>query len=208
MRLPIMTHNIKPSAKTAIAGALCGLALISLGACSQAPARNADTYYDIRPQIADIAFGSDKVLKIQSVSVKGLQSGRSLVIESGTNPVQYQEVRGHLWHVAPSDLIETALVNALTKASQDLKIGTSDTIDNEELRLKIVVSQFHIAPDTSAHIAFDAMLKDKRGKIITSTRYQMNEPILGTGYEAAVSALENGLSDAFSALAKDMAAAL
>lgn len=208
MRLPIMKNNITPYAKTALRGGFCGLALITLAACSQAPARNADTYYDVRPQITDIAFGSDKVLKIQSVSVKGLQSGRSLVIESATNPVQYQEVRGHLWHVAPSDLIETALADALIKASQDLKIGTGDTIDNEDLRLKIVVSQFHISPATSAHIAFDAMLKDKRGKIITSTRYQISEPVTAAGYEGAVSALEKGLSNAFSALAQDMAAAL
>ena len=208
MTSPIMTHNMTPFAKTALRGALCGVALLALGACSQAPARNADTYYDLQPQIADIAFGSDKVLKIQSVSVKGLQSGRSLVIESGENPVRYQEVRGHLWHVAPSEMIETALANALIEASQDLKVGTSDTIDNVEFRLKIVVSQFHIQPGTSAHIAFDAMLKNKRGKIITSTRYEISEPITGTGYDGAVRALESGLANAFSTLAHDVAAAL
>ena len=208
MTSPIIKHTIAPFTKTAMQGAICGLALLALGACSQAPARNADTYYDLQPQIAQIAFGSDKVLKIQSVSVKGLQSGRSLVIESGENPVRYQEVRGHLWHVAPSALIETALANALIAASQDLKIGTSDTIDNEELRLKIVVSQFHIQPGTSAHIAFDAILKDKRGKIITSTRYAVSKPVTGAGYEGAVRALEMGLEDVFSALASDIAATL
>ena len=68
-----------------------------------------DTYYDMQPDIAPVTFQSDKTLKLQSVSVKGLQSGRSLVIEKATNPVQYQEVRGHLWHVAPSTLIENAI---------------------------------------------------------------------------------------------------
>ena len=191
-----------------ITSGMIGMTLLVLTACAAAPARDADTYYDLRPTVAPLAFGSTKILKIQSVTVKGLQSGRPLIFEKSTNPVQYQEARGHLWHLAPSSLIETALANALTSASQDLIIGTADTIDNEDLRLKLVVSKFHFAPDHSAYLSFDAIIKDKRGKILSSTSYDIVEPLNASGYEAAVLALEAALSAGITAMSADIASAL
>lgn len=181
-----------------------GLGLWLLSACSSAPARDADTYYDMRPEIAPVTFQSDKTLKLQSVSVKGLQSGRSLVIEKATNPVQYQEVRGHLWHVAPSTLIENAISESLMAASQDLLIGTSETVDNEDMRLRIVVRKFHFTPSQNAHLAFAAVIKDRSGKIISSTNYDITEPITIAGYEGAVLALETAMSQAIADLVSDI----
>ena len=188
--------------------ALVGMSLFALAACSSAPARDADVYYDLRPEIAPITFGSTQTLKLQSVSVKGLQSGRSLVFELASAPVQFQEVRGHLWHVSPSELIESAVANALGSASQDLIIGTTDTIDEEDLRLKLIVEKFHFTPDQSAKISFDAVLKNKRGKIIFSQRYNVETDISASGYQGAVSALEDGLASSITAMANDISAAL
>ena len=187
---------------------ICGLALCALAACSSAPARDADTYYDLRPEIADITFGTTQVLQVQSVSVKGLQSGRSLVFETAASPVQYQEVRGHLWHVAPATLIETALADSLMAASQDMVIGTNDTIDDEDFRLKLIVSKFHFSPSQNAHIALDAVIKDRKGKIISSTRYDVQEPLSGSDYSDAVKALETALARIITALGSDIASAL
>ena len=198
-----LTHNAQ-HLSALVTSALCGVGLLLLSACSSAPARDADTYYDMRPDIADITFQSDKTLKIQSVSVKGLQSGRSLVMEKATSPVQYQEVRGHLWHVAPSTLIENAISEALISASQDLQIGTADTVDNEDMRLRIVVRKFHFTAQQNAYLAFAAVLKDKRGKIISSTNYDITEPVTEAGYEGAVLALEKAMSQAVTALAADI----
>ena len=188
--------------------AVCALALASLAACTSAPARDADVYYDLRPQIENVSFGSTKTMKLQSVSVKGLQSARPLVFEASRTPAQYQEVRGHLWHVAPSTLLEVAIGNALISASTDLVVGTSDNIDDEDLRLRVIVSKFHFSPNDAAHIAFDAVIKDRRGKIVSSTRYDVSEPITAEGYENAVLALEAALAQAITALAKDIAATL
>ena len=199
-----MTHNYK----SMIRAALGGLILTALGACSSAPARDADTYYDLRPEIAAVSFGSEKTLKLQSVSVKGLQSGRSLVFQADSNPVQYQEVRGHLWHVAPSSLIETATAQALISASQDLIIGTSDTVDNEDYRLKIAVSQFHFVPNDKAIVVFDAVLKDRRGKIISSSRHNVSKPLSGSDYQSAVLGLEEALRAAIADMSAKIAAAL
>lgn len=185
--------------------AVGALALASLAACSSAPARDADVYYDLRPQIEQIAFGSTKTMKLQSVSVKGLQSARPLVFEASSAPLQYQEVRGHLWHVAPSNLLEVAVSNALIQASTDLVIGTSDNIDDEDLRLRLIVQKFHFTPNEAAHIAFDAVIKDRRGKIVTTKRYDVSHPMTGAGYQNAVLALEEALAQAISALANDMA---
>lgn len=196
-------------AKTGIFNAtLTGLALLALAACSSAPARDADVFYDVRPEIAAVTFGTDKVLKVQSVSVKGLQSGRPLVFEKATNPIQLQDARGHLWHVSPSDLIEAAIVTALSDASQDLVIGSSDTIDNEDYRLKLIVSKFHFTPGSQAYFAFDGVLKDKRGQIISTSQYEFNEPLNAGDYPSAVRALESAMEKAVAELATDIASAI
>ena len=191
-----------------ITATMLGFGLMALSACSSAPARDADIFYDLRPEIADVTFGSDKIIKVQSVSIKGLQSGRPLVIENGQAPVQFQDLRGHLWHEPPASLIETALVDAMMKASQDVTFGTSDTVDDEDYRLKLVISKFHFQPGKTAHLAFDAVVKDKRGKIVSTTRYDFVEPINGTDTAQAVAALEIALTKAITAIAGDIANAL
>lgn len=205
-----MMHNTPRTARKSrlIGSALFGISLLTLSACTSAPARDADIFYDLRPEIGAVTFGSDKVLKVQSVSIKGLQSGRPLVIETAQDPVQFQDLRGHLWHEAPASLIETALVDALIAASQDLVIGTSDTVENEDYRLKLVISKFHFTPGQSAYLAFDSVVKDKRGKIISTTRHALEEPISGPNTQQAVAALEIALTKAIMAITKDIAAAL
>lgn len=183
-------------------------ALFALAACSSAPARQADIYYDLRPTIAPVSFASNDTLEIQSVTVKGLQSARSLVIETGKSPVQYQEVRGHLWHVAPSNLIERAVTDALSSASQDMVIGSSQTVDNEDYRLKLTVEKLHFTPSETAHLDIEAVLKNKSGKIITTKRYQIAQAIAGSDNQAAVMALEMALADMIGQLAKDIRSAL
>lgn len=183
-------------------------ALLALAACSSAPARQADIYYDLRPTIAPVSFASNKVLEVQSVTVKGLQSARSLVIETGISPVQYQEVRGHLWHVAPSNLIERAVTDALSSASQDMVIGLSQTVDNEDYRLKLTVEKLHFKPADAAHLDIEAVLKNKSGKIITTKRYQIAQAITGSDNQAAVMALELALADMIGQLAQDIRSAL
>ena len=93
---------------------------------------------------------------------------------------------------------------SLMAASQDLLIGTSETVDNEDMRLRIVVRKFHITPAQNAHLAFAAVIKDKSGKIISSTNYDISEPITGSGYESAVLALEKAMSQAIEDLVSDI----
>ena len=184
------------------------LGLILLSACAAAPARDADKYYDLRPAIAPLSFGSTQSLAIQSVSVKGLQSARPLIALQNQSPIQYGEIRGHLWHIAPSTLWQRAVADTLSAASQDLKIGTTDTIDDEDYRLKLSVTQFHFVPAEKAVIDFEAVLKNSRGKIISVNRYSAEQPIDSEEIGDAVIALQNALSDALSLLAKDLKAAL
>ena len=184
------------------------MGLILLSACAAAPARDADKYYDLRPAIAPVSFGSSQSLAIQSVSVKGLQSARPLVVLQNNAPIQYGEIRGHLWHIAPSTLWQRAVADSLSEASQDLKIGTTDTVDDEDYRLKLSVTQFHFVPAEKAVIDFEAVLKNRRGKIISVNRYGAEQPIASQEVGEAVVALQNALSEAVALLAKDLKAAL
>ena len=186
--------------------ALAGL--IMLSACAAAPARDADKYYDLRPVIEPISFGSAKSLAVQSVSVKGLQSARPLIALQNDAPIQFGEIRGHLWHVAPSTLWQRAIADSLADASQDLKIGTTDTVDDEDYRLKVTVTQFHFVPSQKAIIDFEAILKNSRGKIVTVKRYQAEQPLAGADIGDAVIALQEASSAAITQLAQDLKAAL
>ena len=200
-----MKHYVMSKTANLIA-VIMGVVLLS--ACAAAPARDADKYYDLSPVIAPITFGSEQSLAIQSVSVKGLQSARPLIALQNKAPIQYGEIRGHLWHIAPSTLWQRALADSLSAASQDLQIGTTDTIDDEDYRLKISVTDFHFVPSETAIIDFEAVLKNKRGKIISVNRYSAAEPISGDDIGAAVIGLQTALSKAISLLAQDIQTAL
>ena len=200
-----MKHNLMKKSATFIA-AMMGLLLLS--ACAAAPPRDADKYYDLKATIAPLSFGSQQSLAVQSVSVKGLQSARPLVELQNAEPIQYGEIRGHLWHVAPSTLWQRAVADALSEASSDLKIGTTDTIDNEDFRLKISVTQVHFVPNQKAVIDFEAILKDSRGKIVSVNRYSAEQAISGNDVAGAVIALQDALSSAIAQLAQDVKAAL
>ena len=105
-------------------------------------------------------------------------------------------------------LWQRAVADALSEASSDLKIGTTDTIDNEDFRLKISVTKFHFVPNQKAVIDFEAILKNSRGKIVSVNRYSAEQAISGNDVAGAVIALQDALSSAIAQLAQDVKAAL
>ena len=186
--------------------AIC--ASLFLAACTAAPARVADKYYDLQPRIGSFMFGSNASIRVDSITVKGLQSGRPLVIQAGDAPVHYEEVRGHLWHVAPSTLLQRAIVDALSDASGDATIGTSETLDTNDFRLKLTVTKLVIMPDEAAAIDIEAVLKNKSGDILLVETYQGQTGVRGAGYDAAVLAMQDALADVITRLAADIRQAL
>ena len=196
----------RTSMKWAPLVAIC--ASLVLAACAAAPARVADKYYDLQPRIGSFMFGTNASIRVDSVTVKGLQSGRPLVIQAGDAPVYYEEVRGHLWHVAPSTMLQRAFVDALSEASGDATIGTSDTLDMSDMRLKLTVTKLIIMPNEAAAIDIEAVLKNKSGDIILVQDYQGQTATRGAGYEGAVLAMQDALADVIGRLAADIRQAL
>jgi ABC-type uncharacterized transport system auxiliary subunit len=183
-------------------------AMLVLAACSAAPVRSPDTHYDLEVTMAPVSFGTEATIALRRVDVRGLQSGRSLVIITGTAPVRFQEQRGHFWHVATPTLIERAFLTAMNDASTDATFGTSDSFDEVDYRLLLTVSRFAHVPAGEAMVDFDATVTTSDGDVLLARSYWGRAPLAGDRPADGVNGLGVALGEAMAVFAGELAAAL
>ena len=183
-------------------------AMLVLAACSAAPVRSPDTHYDLEVTMAPVSFGTEATIALRRVDVRGLQSGRSLVIITGTAPVRFQEQRGHFWHVATPTLIERAFLTAMNDASTDATFGTSDSFDEVDYRLLLTVSRFAYVPGGEAMVDFDATVTTSDGDVLLARSYWGRAPLAGDRPADGVNGLGVALGEAMAVFAGELAAAL
>jgi ABC-type uncharacterized transport system auxiliary subunit len=183
-------------------------AMLVLAACSAAPVRSPDTHYDLEVTMAPVSFGTEATIALRRVDVRGLQSGRSLVIITGTAPVRFQEQRGHFWHVATPTLIERAFLTAINDASTDAAFGTSDSFDEVDYRLVLTVSRFAYVPGGEAMVDFDATVTTSDGDVLLARSYWGRAPLAGDRPADGVNGLGVALGEAMAVFAGELAAAL
>ena len=183
-------------------------AMLVLAACSAAPVRSPDTHYDLEVTMAPVSFGTEATIALRRVDVRGLQSGRSLVIITGTAPVRFQEQRGHFWHVATPTLIERAFLTAMNDASTDATFGTSDSFDEVDYRLLLTVSRFAYVPGGEAMVDFDATITTSDGDVLLARSYWGRAPLAGDRPADGVNGLGVALGEAMAVFAGELAAAL
>lgn len=183
-------------------------AMLVLAACSAAPVRSPDTHYDLEVTMAPVSFGTEATIALRRVDVRGLQSGRSLVIITGTAPVRFQEQRGHFWHVATPTLIERAFLTAMNDASTDAAFGTSDSFDEVDYRLLLTVSRFAYVPGGEAMVDFDATVTTSDGDVLLARSYWERAPLAGDRPADGVNGLGVALGEAMAVFAGELAAAL
>ena len=183
-------------------------AMLVLAACSAAPVRSPDTHYDLEVTMASVSFGTEATIALRRVDVRGLQSGRSLVIITGTAPVRFQEQRGHFWHVATPTLIERAFLTAMNDASTDAAFGPSDSFDEVDYRLLLTVSRFAYVPGGEAMVDFDATVTTSDGDVLLARSYWGRAPLAGDRPADGVNGLGVALGKAMAVFAGELAAAL
>ena len=194
--------------KTSVVNLFFMAAVIALGACSAKPARDVDAHYDISVEVPSTAYGTDATVMLRRVDIRGIQSGRPLVQISGIDPVKYQEVRGHYWHVSAPTLLERAISTALATSSADAIFGTSANMQNADFQYSIDMRLFAYEPGKGAHVIFGVVVKDKKGRIVLSETYQAEANLTTTQPADAVNALGNALSAALTDMATDLADAI
>ena len=195
-----------PTRRCALAG--IAVTMLVLAGCSAAPVRGPDTHYDLDVTMAPVSFGSEAAIALRRVDVRGLQSGRSLVIITGTDPVRFQEQRGHFWHVATPTLIERAFLAAMNDASSDAVFGTSDSFDRVDFRLVLSVSRFAYVVGGEAMVDFDATVTSANGDVLLARSYWGRAPLVGDGPADGVNGLGAALGEAMTVFAGELAAAL
>jgi len=183
-------------------------AMLVLAACSAAPVRSPDTHYDLEVTMAPVSFGTEAAIALRRVDVRGLQSGRSLVIITGTQPLRFREQRGHFWHVATPTLIERAFLTAMNDASIDAAFGTSDSFDRVDYRLVLTVSRFAYVPGGEAMVHFNATVTTSDGDVLLARSYWGRAPLAGDRPADGVNGLGAALGEAMTVFAGELAAAL
>ena len=200
-----MQSSLKANLRRAIPVALAALVL---AACSAAPARSPDTHYDLDVAMAPVSFGSEANIALRRVDIRGLQSGRSLITVTGTDPVRFQEQRGHFWHVATPTLIERAFLKAMNDASSDAAFGTSESFDKVDYRLAITVTRFAYMPGGDAMVNFDATVTAGGSDVVLARSYWGRAPLEADTPAAGVTALGAALSEAMTVFAGELADAI
>ena len=185
------------------------LAAVSLAgivtSCAPAPSRTPDMFYDLSVQPVEQTYGSTLSLSISSISAQGVMSGRPFVTQTSTDPVAYTELRGHLWHIPPSQLLQSALVDGLSRGSADLQIGTSDTLSSPDYRLKLKLRQFSFTPNGEAVISLEGVIKSRQSEVLNTAVYSAEQPVAGNTAEAAVRAYQEAVQQIAQQLSADIA---
>ena len=184
------------------------LAILVLAACSAAPVRSPDTHYELDVAMAPVGFGTDAAIALRRVDIRGLQSGRSLVIITGTEPLRFQEQRGHFWHVATPTLIERAFLTTMNDASTDAAFGTEDSFDSVDFQLSLTISRFAYVPGGEAMVNFDATVNGATGEVVLARSYWGRAPVAGNAPSDGVNSLGIALGEAMTVFAGELAAAL
>lgn len=205
MTRPAMTRPDMPIVRKILL--LCAAAGFLLS-CSTAGPRMPDTHYDLAVTLPPLRIGASTTVELQRVDMRGLQSGRALVMITGDTPRRFQEVRGHYWHVAAPTLIERAFLDAMNTASSDARFGTGKTMPDAAYRLTLVVDEFAFAPDGVASVSFEAVMTSRTGEIVLAETYQGTAPVAGAETGDGVLALAVAAGTAFAALASEMASAI
>ena len=185
------------------------LAAVSLAgivtSCAPAPSRTPDVFYDLSVQPVEQTYRSTLSLSISSISAQGVMSGRPFVTQTSTDPVAYTELRGHLWHIPPSQLLQSALVDGLSRGSADLQIGTSDTLSSPDYRLKLKLRQFSFTPNGEAVISLEGVIKSRQSEVLNTAVYSAQQPVAGNTAEAAVRAYQEAVQQIAQQLSADIA---
>ena len=186
--------------------AFAGLLLAS---CSAAPMREADRFYGLDIQIEAQSFGDDDTILVKPAQIRGVQSGRPLVMAESQSPLKLIESRGHFWHIAPNYLIRDAMAAGLDAASTDMRFRTDDLLNIANYSLHMSVKDWHYQADGMAVVSLQAALKSRNGALIFTQDYRAQTKMTAQhDASAAVLALEEGLRAITQDIASDIASAL
>lgn len=189
-------------------GLVIALTATMLAACSAAPKRDADRFYGLTVEPIEQSYGSTAQIEVRPVTIKGVQSGRPLVIQESEAPLQLVESRGHFWHSQPAYLIQDLTIQALNQGATDAKFGTSDTLKTIDYRLRLTATDFSYVPSSHALITIKMSLQTRSGEVITSGSYEARAPLSSDVPSAATSAFGAAMELILTDMASDIADAL
>lgn len=180
-------------------------ASVLLAGCAQPGQRLVETHYGLNLALKPLNLPNGAVIAVERVRTNGIFAARQLVERVSSSPVSFIETRGKLWHSAPGDMLQDALVRAWNTASGRKIASTSSR--GKALRLELTLSELSFASDGSGIAAFHAELTGANRRVLLDRDYRATGPANGATADAAVLSMEKALGTALDQLAADIAQA-
>ncbi len=187
-------------------GALVGA---GMAGCAGAPEFLPHTHYGLQPELQAVgATAGQPVFIVEPVQIEGVMAGRPLVRLIGEKPLRLREVEGHMWHVAPRHLIQTALARALDGNGAGARFLLADSgVDGGDFRVRAQISEFFWTPeaDNGARMRVTVSVENlKTRQIVMRTTYLGEAAVTADTAQDGVMALEIALSDIAAQFARDL----
>lgn len=189
----------------------CAIIVLSfslLSGCTSAAKRSPNQFYSLQASLPTQTYGKPVSIEVRPVSIRGVESSRPLVRLVSNNPIKLEEVKGHLWHMAPANMVQQVVADALSASSADAVFGTSDSVVDADYRLKLSVHRLAFSFDGSAVLTFDATLTASNGNVVHSLRYFSETALNSKEIDSVVNAYSLALSSALKNLSTDIAKAI
>lgn len=179
-----------------------------LSGCTSAPKRLPNQFYSLQASLPSQTYGKSVSIEVRPVSIRGVESSRPLVRLVSDDPIKLEEVKGHLWHMAPANMVQQVTADALSASSADAVFGTSDSVVDADYRLKLSIHRLAFSFDVSAILTFDATLTTFNGRVVHTRRYLNEVALSSREIDSVVNAYSLALSSALKNLSMDIAKAI
>ncbi|MDA7648258.1 PqiC family protein [Alphaproteobacteria bacterium] len=153
-------------------------------------------------------YGRSISIEVRPVSIRGVESSRPLVRLVSDNPIKLEEVKGHLWHMAPANMVQQVVADAFSASSADAVFGTSDSVVDADYRLKLSIHRLAFSFGGSAILIFDATLTSSNGRVLHTRRYLSEAALNSKEIDSVVNAYSLALSSSLKNLSTDIAKAI
>ncbi|MDC1117611.1 ABC-type transport auxiliary lipoprotein family protein [Alphaproteobacteria bacterium] len=204
-----MTHLLKPHELLCFGRcAIIVLSVFLLSGCTSAPKRFPNQFYSLQASLPTQTYGKSVSIEVRPVSIRGVESSRPLVRLVSNNPIKLEEVKGHLWHMAPANMVQQVIADALSASSADAVFGTSDSVIDADYRLKLSVHRLAFSFGGSAILTFDATLTASNESVVHTRRYLSEAELNSKEIDSAVNAYSLALSSSLKNLSTDIAKAI
>jgi uncharacterized lipoprotein YmbA len=186
--------------------AILTVMMLLIFACAAPPQRIAEHHYGLTLDLSPLDLSGEQTITLDRVHGQGIFASRPLIKKIGQSPAQYIETRSKLWHSAPADLLQDAVLKGWNDASGRV-VATSSTLERPQLKLDLHLTAIGFDQRGAGFITIRAVLSTDKRKALINRHYQAVGPA-ASNLNQSVLSIETAAVEVFNALGMDIATAI